>query len=195
MTNKELRIGIFHYIANFTDGVSLEMNKWRRVLEEMGHVVLYCAGKYEADEEIVVEEMYHHIPEIERLNYNTFKELRDFNVDGYHSELYRWVEILEKKFRQFIIDQGINFLIPQNIWSVAAHPAVAIALERVRRELGLHALAHNHDFYWERINGVTLTNVHAIDLADKYLPPRDPNIKQAVIIRKRRNNFDAGRLK
>ena len=70
MSHKNYNIGIFHYIANFTDGVSLEMNKWRHVFEDMGHIVHYCAGKYGTAEETVVEEMYHHIPEIKRLNFN-----------------------------------------------------------------------------------------------------------------------------
>jgi hypothetical protein len=37
-------IGIFHYQVGRTDGVSLEIAKWKRVLEEMGHTVYLCAG-------------------------------------------------------------------------------------------------------------------------------------------------------
>jgi glycosyltransferase involved in cell wall biosynthesis len=181
MSQTKFRIGICHYIANFTDGVGLEMNKWRQVLEEMGHRVRYCAGKYGAVEEYVIEEMYHHLPEIERLNHNTFKELRDYDATGYKLELDHWVAILEEKFRQFILEEQINFILAENVWGVAANPAVAIALEQVRREFNLPALAHSHDFYWERIDGVALTNKHAIELADKVLPPRDPKIKHAVI--------------
>ena len=181
MKKNNFNIGIFHYIANFTDGVSLEMNKWRSIFEDMGHSVHYCAGRYGAAPETIIEEMYHHIPEIEILNHNTFKELRDYDSDGYKVELDKWVGILEKKFRKFILDKEINLIIPQNVWCVAANPAVAIALESVRREFDLPALAHNHDFYWERSEGIALTNKHAIDLADKYLPPRDPKIKHAVI--------------
>ena len=59
---KKYNIGIFHYIANFTDGVSLEMNKWKRVFEDMGHNVYLCAGKYGSADESIIEEMYHHRP-------------------------------------------------------------------------------------------------------------------------------------
>jgi len=178
---KKYNIGIFHYIANFTDGVSLEMNKWRQVFEDMGHTVHYCAGKYGTAEETVVEEMYHHIPEIKRLNFNGFKNLRDLDAESYKTELYSWVDILEGKFREFILEKDINFIVPQNVWCVAANPAVAIALERVRSEFNVPALAHNHDFYWERTDEVALTNKAAIELADKYLPPRDQKIKHVVI--------------
>ncbi len=181
MTPPHHTIGFFHYIANFTDGVSLEMNKWRQVLEEMGHTVHYCAGKYGAAPETIVEEMYHHIPEIERLNRNTFVALQDFDAQGYKAELDHWVVILEEEFRRFIQQKGITLIVAQNVWCVGANPAVAVALERVRRTFHLPALAHNHDFYWERTDGVALTNRYAIELADKYLPPRDPQIIHAVI--------------
>ncbi|MDY7076921.1 MAG: glycosyltransferase family 4 protein, partial [Chloroflexota bacterium] len=65
--------------------------------------------------------------------------------------------------------------------SVGANPSVSIALARVMRELQLPALAHNHDFYWERTAGVALTCATAIELADKYLPPRDPLARHVVI--------------
>jgi glycosyltransferase involved in cell wall biosynthesis len=90
------------------------------------------------------------------------------------------VNVLEKRFREFILENQINFLVPQNVWCLAANPAVAIALENVRREFNLPALVHNHDFYWER-KRAALTCSSAIELADKYLPPRDPKIKHVVI--------------
>jgi glycosyltransferase involved in cell wall biosynthesis len=64
---------------------------------------------------------------------------------------------------------------------VAANPAVAKALEIVRREFDLPAISHNHDFYWERVGGLSLTCAPAIELMDKFLPPHDPRIKHAVI--------------
>ena len=176
-------IGIFHYIANFTDGVSLEMNKWRQIFEEMGHTVHYCAGKFGAAEETTIAEMHHHAPAIKTLTSNTFTELRDFSPDEYQAALYRWVDILEEKISQFIQKKEITLIVSQNIWCVAANPAAAIALERVRQAFDLPALAHNHDFYWERIDGVALTNKYAVELADRYLHPRDPKIKHAVINR------------
>jgi glycosyltransferase involved in cell wall biosynthesis len=57
---------------------------------------------------------------------------------------------------------------------------VAIALENVRREFDLPALAHHHDFFWEKPE-FSPTCPPAIELADKYLPPRDEKIKHVVI--------------
>ena len=179
--NKTKNIGIFHYQVGHTDGVSLELEKWQRVFEEMGHTVHLCAGDLGSADGTLVEEMYHHIPAIEILNYNTFKELRDFDAEGYRAELERWISILERRFREFISEKKIDLIVPQNVWCVASNPAVGVALENVRREFDIPALAHNHDFFWERRDGVSLTCDAAIELAQKYLPPRGPKITHVVI--------------
>jgi glycosyltransferase involved in cell wall biosynthesis len=174
-------IGIFHYQVGRTDGVSLEIDKWKRVLEEIGHTVHLCAGDLGTVEGTLIEEMYHHRPDAKRLYYNTFSELRDYPDDAaYRAELLGLADVIEHKVRDFVEEKGINFLIPQNVWSVAASPAVAIALARVMHDLQLPALAHNHDFYWERPE-VALTCATAIELADKVLPPRDPLARHVVI--------------
>jgi len=179
---KKYNIGIFHYIANFTDGVSLEMNKWKGVFEEMGHNVHLCAGKYGSADETVIEEMYHHRPDARLLNLNTFKALRDYRSEAtYRTELYRLAGTIEEKMRIFVEEKQINFLVPQNVWSVAANPAVAIALTNIMRKYQIPALAHNHDFYFERTDGFALTCSTAVELADRYLPPRDPLAKHVVI--------------
>ena len=64
---------------------------------------------------------------------------------------------------------------------MAANPAVAPALDIVRQEFALPAVAHNHDFYWERREGFSLTCAAAVEMVDKYLPPHDPEIKHSVI--------------
>ncbi len=176
-------IGIFHYIAGLTDGVSLEMNKWIQVLEEMGHTVHICAGKIgSAAEGTVIKEMYHHRPDARLLYYNTFQALRDYrNEATYRAGLYRLSDVIEKKILAFIEEKQIDCLIPQNVWSVAANPAVAVALTNIMRELKLPTLAQSHDFYFERTDGFRLTCGTAVELADKYLPPRNPLVKHVVI--------------
>lgn len=174
-------IAIFHYKVGGTDGVSLEIDKWKRVLEEMGHSVYLCAGDLGSVEGTLIKEFYHHYPPIERLYRNTFLTLSDLNVDSYRYEMEHWVEVFSQRLREFINKNKINLLIPQNIWSVAANPPLAIAMARVMREYKLPTVAHHHDFYWERYENIALTCSPAIDLADKYLPPRDSTIKHVVI--------------
>ena len=175
-------IGVFHYQVGGTDGVSLEIDKWKRVLEDMGHTVHLCAGDLGTAEGTVIQEMYHHLPDAERLYHNTFVACRDYPDNGtYRAELLRLADVVERRVQDFVEEKKIDYLMPQNVWSVAANPSVAIAVTRVMRDLQLPALAHHHDFYWERTDGVVLTNHAAVELADKYLPPRDPLARHVVI--------------
>jgi len=175
-------IGIFHYKVGGTDGVSLEIIKWKNVLEELGHKVFLCGGDLGGTQGTLIREMYHHTPEAERLYLNTFKSLSDFpNNAVYTSALEDLSNQIEKKLDQFIEENEIALLLPNNIWSVGANPAAAVALTRSLRKHNLQALAHHHDFYYERFDGFALTCQAAVELADKYLPPYDAQIKHVVI--------------
>ncbi len=177
----EKNIGIFHFQVGGTDGVSLEIDKWKLILEELGHTVHLIGGDLGTTQGILVEEMFHHLPESKRLRQNTFSRLSDFDPEGYREELERMTGELVVRFRSVIEEKNINLILAENVWCVAANPAVAPALEIVRQEFGLPAVAHNHDFYWERREGFSLTCAAAVELADKYLPPHDPEIKHSVI--------------
>ena len=175
-------IAMLHYQVGGTDGVSLEMAKWKQVLESLGHQVVLIAGDLGTADGILVEELYHHRPEIERLSRNTFIQFRDYTgVTQYERELEALTEIIYQKLKEILVEKNIDLLIPNNIWSNSCSPAASIALGRVVRELSLPTIAHHHDFYWERIDGVTLTCAAAVEYADKYMPPRDPCIKHVVI--------------
>lgn len=174
-------IGIFHYQVGGTDGVSLEIEKWKLVLEELGHTVHLIGGDLGTARGILVKEMFHHLPESKRLNQNTFSRLSDFDPHEYREELNRMSEAIAARFREVIQEKEINLILAENVWCVAANPAVAPALEIVRQEFGIPAVAHNHDFYWERREGFSLTCAGAVELTDKYLPPHNPTIRHSVI--------------
>lgn len=176
-----MRIGIIHYKVGDTDGVSLEIDKWKLVLEKMGHDVFLCGGDLGTVEGTLIEELYHHSDIAERLYNQTFVELQEDSEDEYRQDLLKQAAEIACRLQDFVVDHRLELLIVENIWSVAANPAVAIATAGVLREVGIPGLAHNHDFYWERIEGVRLTSSTAVELADKYLPPHDPAIRHAVI--------------
>lgn len=174
-------IGMLHFKVGSTDGVSLEMDKWKLILEEMGHTVHYAAGDLGLLEGTHIAEMYHHRPDSRQLYDNTFIALTDYDVTSYQAAFQELVQKNEAKLRAWVQEKEIDFLIPHNIWSVAMNPAVAPALANIVREFQIPTFSHNHDFYWERVNGVALTCRPAIDLADFHLPPRDPLITHGVI--------------
>jgi glycosyltransferase involved in cell wall biosynthesis len=174
------RIAILHYKVGDTDGVSLEIEKWQIALKNLGYEVYLCAGNLGSTRGTLIKQMFHQTPEAKRLYANTFIALQG-SEEAYKAELNKVARQIEKKLSNFITEKQIDILIPHNIWSVAMNPAAALALARMVEKFNLPVLAQHHDFYWERINGVALTCSTAVELADKYLPPRNPRIRHAVI--------------
>ena len=179
---KKRNIAIFHYKVGGTDGVSLELDKWKRIFEEDGHSVFLAGGDLGSAEGTLIPEMFHHLPVSERLYQNTFVKLTDYpDNETYAAELYTQADIIEKSIDHMIEKYDIDTIVAQNVWSVSAHPSVALALYRAAEKNNIPVLAHHHDFYWERVEGVCLTCRTALELADSYLPPRGKKIRHAVI--------------
>jgi len=175
-------IGIVHYKVGGTDGVSLEIDKWKAVLEDMGHKVHLCAGDLGQLEGTLIEELFHHLPDIERLNTNTYIKFSDYNDEvEYRADLEDLAEKIEEGLLNFVHQKGIDYLIIENLWSNATSPPAALAASWLVRSTGIPTLAHHHDFYWERVDGIALTNRTALELVEKNKPPRLSCIQNVVI--------------
>ena len=175
-------IGICHYKVGGTDGVSLEMDKWKVVLEELGHTVHLCGGDLGGTEGFLIEELYHHRDDIERITRNAFDRLTDHeNEVGLITEILSLADRIEQGLRSFIDEFSIDILIPNNIWSIGVNLPAAIAFARVVRERGIPAIAHHHDFYWETFRGMAPTCEAVRHIAQECLPPSNPLISHVVI--------------
>ncbi len=216
-----LHVGIIHYKTGGTDGVSLEIDKWRSVIEQTGSTVCYCSGDHGGvpDQSVtVIPELNFHNPGAARLNTGTFSTLEpyrrlpfpetgmespqadaDTQIDAdtqadastqtdadtlearYSRDLAHQTQILKRKLLAWIDSCRITVLVVQNIWSVALHPAAALAVEQTIEERRLQVLAQHHDFYWERVDGIALTCSAAAELADTCLPPHNRAYRHVVI--------------
>ncbi len=176
-----MRIGIIHFKVGDTDGVSLEIDKWKIVLEQLGHNVFLAGGYLGTAPGTLIEEMFHHDETADKLYRQTFVELQPATEKEYRAELMALSSRIEASLSAFVDDKKLDLLIVENIWSVAANPAVAIATAKIVAGRELACLAHHHDFYWERTTGVCLTCSTAVELADKYLPPHNISIEHTVI--------------
>lgn len=176
-----MRIGIIHYKVGDTDGVSLEIEKWKIVLEKMGHMVFLAGGDLGTVDGTIIKGLFHHSEMANRLYAQTFIDLGIVKEMDYRLNLQNLSLKIESSMLSFVKENHLDLLIIENIWSVAANPAAATAAVKVLDECGIQCIAHSHDFYWERTDGVCLTSSTAVELADKYLPPRNPLIQHTVI--------------
>jgi mannosylglucosylglycerate synthase len=193
------RIGFVSTRFAGTDGVSLETAKWATVLERLGHSCFYFAGECDrpADRSLVVPEAFYRHPEIQGINELAYPS---GSLDGGSSSgtggvtwPWRWQnarpiglterihalrEILKGELRAFATRYEIELLVVENASSIPLNLPLGLAISEFIAETGIPAIAHHHDFHWERqrflVNCVP-------DILAAAFPPNHPSIHHVVI--------------
>ena len=160
------------------DGVSLESAKWAEVLWDDQHVSFWYSGQSDRNPDIsfVVPEAYFGFSENKWINERIWgtgqrdrfvsDRIRDL-ADYLKSTLYRFVE----RF-------NIDIVVPQNCLAIPMHLPLGIALTEFLSETQMPAIAHHHDFFWER----TRFSVNSVpEYLDMSFPPKFPNMRNVVI--------------
>jgi mannosylglucosylglycerate synthase len=163
-----------------TDGVSLESAKWAEVLWHDGHVSYWYSGRSDRSSDIsyCIPEAHFGHQENEWINRRIWGATRrDRMVSRRVREL---TEYLKDTLYSYTKHYDLNALILENALTIPMHVPLGIAITEFLAETGMPAIAHHHDFYWERtrfsING-------CLDYLDTAFPPRLGNLAHAVINR------------
>jgi glycosyltransferase involved in cell wall biosynthesis len=180
-------IAFFHNALGKTDGVSLEVDKWKYVLESMGHTVFYCAGNDDVSSVHCIAELSFLHPQSYKILRNATVKLVDYTEQELEQAIQKQKEVIKTKLLSFIHDHDIQVLIPNNLLSVGYHLPALIALSEVIEETKLPTISHNHDFYFEDSGEVHPTCPVAQHILDKYAPPAFPNVQNIVINRLAQN--------
>jgi len=177
-----MNIALCHYRVGETDGVSLEMDKWKKVLENMGHKVYFIAGSTGTSDGYVIPEMNYRFKEDLKIERNAYLKLEDYQDED---ELIRAIRKqtlkIEESLKKFLIENKIDLIVPNNILSIGRSIPTAMAFVKVIKELGIRSIGHHHDFYWERNNFSQPTCNFVRKALEEYYPPKDDLISHVVI--------------
>jgi glycosyltransferase involved in cell wall biosynthesis len=161
-----------------TDGVSLESDKWAKLLLEDNHRCFWFAGKLDRDPESSMLAPHAHFrhPDIQYIDSRVFGTSRRgptttdiIQSIGRHlrTSLYEFVRRFE-----------INVLCVENALCIPMNVPLGLALTNFIAETGIPTIAHHHDFYWER-------DRFAVNAIGDYLrmafPPTLPSIQHVTI--------------
>ena len=161
-----------------TDGVSLETAKWADVLEEKGFSCFYFAGELDrpADQCYLAPMAHFNHPEIEDINNNVY------GVYERGRYVTRKIQEIKDKLKdqlyEFIDKFNLELLIPQNALTIPLNIPLGLAITEILCEQRIPAIAHHHDFFWERQR--FLTNA-VWDYLNMAFPPHLPGIQHVVI--------------
>ena len=160
------------------DGVSLESAKWADVLWKEGYTSFWYSGLNDRNDDIsyVVPEAYFGFDENEKIN-----ELI-WDGTGRSKQTTLRIHKLANKLKQSLYDFvekfDIDILIPQNCLAIPMHLPLGIAVTEFLSETKMPAIAHHHDFFWER----TRFSVNSVpEYLDMSFPPKLQNIHNIVI--------------
>jgi glycosyltransferase involved in cell wall biosynthesis len=161
-----------------TDGVSLELEKWANVFEDLGLTCFYLAGELDRPPErsYLVEEAHFTHPDIKDVYQKSFGVMRrDRNIS---KKIYQLAIKLKDDIYDFVKKFEIDLLIPQNALTIPLNIPLGIAITEFIAETNFRTLAHHHDFYWERDRFM----VNAVgDYLNMAFPAVLPSIEHIVI--------------
>lgn len=176
-------IGIAHFRVGEMDGVSLEIDKCKRVLERLGHRVFLCSGRSGADlEACLIPELDLDHPDVRRIHANAFGLLADYPSErALRDDIEGVAARVEAGVERFLREMAIDLLIVHNLWALPMNLPATIGSWRAAQRLNLPALAHSHDFYWEKDAYRHPTCQFVRDLLARYYPPQGPQVTHIAI--------------
>jgi len=144
------RIGFISTRFAGTDGVSLETKKWAEVLRGDGHECFFMAGELETPEDcsFLVADCHFRNERVWGIYQGCFNRsvrtrATSLAVDELKNEL-------KDSIAEFVREFALDLIIPENANAIPFNVPLGMAITEYIMESGTQAIAHNHDFFWER---------------------------------------------
>ncbi len=172
------RLGFISTRFAGTDGVSLESSKWAQMLWDFGHRSFWYGGRLDraADMSMCIPEAFFAHPEVTWLNERIWGCTTRSSLVS--QRIRDMAAYLKSTLYSFISEYDLTMLVIENALTIPMHVPLGVALTELLAETRIPAIAHHHDFYWER----TRFTVSAVsDLLEMAFPPRDPDLQHVVI--------------
>ncbi len=161
-----------------TDGVSLESAKWAKVFWEDRHISYWYAGLLDRSPDIsmCIPEAHFQHPDnvwIDRQLWG--KKRRSPKLSRRINDL---AEYLKLTLYEFVERFDLTVLVIENALTIPMHVPLGIAITEFLAETEMPAIAHHHDFYWERER---FQNSATPDYLEMAFPPRVSRLQHVVI--------------
>jgi mannosylglucosylglycerate synthase len=161
-----------------TDGVSLESAKWAEVFWEDRRVSYWYAGRLDraSDVSMCIPEAYFYHPENDWISQKIWGASRRSPLVT--RRIIELAEYLKGTLYKFVAHFEIDVLVIENVLTIPMHLPLGLAITEFLAETDIPAIAHHHDFYWER-SRFQISSVH--DYLEMAFPPRIRHLQHVVI--------------
>jgi len=177
------KIAIVHYRVGRTDGVSLEIDKRKYILEQMGYEVKLISGGVQNGADHIIEELEFERPEIVEIRERSFAYFKREHVSEVEimQTIFFIAQAIEKKFLKYHAKEQFDAMLIHNVFSLALHLPASLAFTNIINKLKIPVVATHHDFYWERERFQIPINDFIKEFLEKYVPPKHENITHVCI--------------
>lgn len=170
------KILIIHFRVGKTDGVSLEIDAWEKILKKQGAEVALCSGPINHGAEYVIEDLEQQLnPKVFKIDENAFGGLKDFQTeDKLIQEIKDCRKTVSEDFKNVVEDFKPNHIVISNIFSVGEGFPIPGALLKVLDQYKIPTLLIHHDYYWENKRyDIPSCDYVQEQLDQTYIPIRD----------------------
>ena len=163
-----------------TDGVSLEIEKRMKILQDEGGEVLTLAGEGQGVHRLLPL-LHFDRPAIRQITYDVFES----RYSGHQEELFHRIQEeaanIMAPLEVILAQLRPDYLFLHNIFSHGRHLPAALAFYQILKERPIPTLATHHDFYWEREHFHLPPPGKVRELVEQILPPVLPQLHHGVI--------------
>jgi glycosyltransferase involved in cell wall biosynthesis len=144
----------------------------------MGYEVHLLAGEVDPlrPDAKLVPPMHFSYPPAARVTAAAFDPASD--ATAVRAEIDRLAGQLVPVIEQWMSAHHIELLVVQNAWAIPMHLPLAVALRRVVEGIGVPAIGHHHDYWWERERFRETVVPEVLEAA---FPPDLPHVRHVSI--------------
>ncbi len=177
------KIAICHYRVGGTDGVSLEIEKRKQILEKHGYKVSLIAGPRSNGANHIIKELEWDNGVIPIIKENGFIHFRrnDLTASELKNKMNKISFRILDRLNFIQMSEKFDAVLIHNIFSFGGHIAAAKAFAKWIKKFKIPTLATHHDFYWERKEFSIPRNEYLRNYMAKFMPPKSKYIKHIVI--------------
>ncbi|MBU4600455.1 glycosyltransferase family 4 protein [Patescibacteria group bacterium] len=180
---KKKKIAICHYRVGGTDGVSLEIEKRKQILEKHGCEVKLIAGSRSKGADYAIDELEWDqgvVPIIKENGFVYFNR-KDLEDDELKRKMNKISDRILNKLDEIQRIEKFDAVLIHNIFSFDSHLAAAKPFAKWVDRHKLPCLATHHDFYWERNEFDIVRNAYVRNYMKKFMPPKSKYIEHITI--------------
>ena len=176
------KVLIIHYRVGRTDGVSIEISHWTKILRRERWKVETCAGPINTGADYVIRDLE---PQCHKLIYTldqeSFGGFKKYSQKYFEKQYAKVQKCLFNAFCRVLSKSRPDRVIVSNIFSVGENIPAARALLQAVEKSNIPTIAIHHDFWWEN-NRYSRPSCNLVknDL-NEFMPPKGRLIKHVVI--------------